>query len=585
MAQELQIPPPIRGMATEEAYLQQPGYARFLRNYLVQGSGIRQRPEQSVVTELTPPNAGDEIVWLDYKNEQVLWSDGDVYDLDTVLVSNTSSSDLSDDRPFEVRFRDELYLCWPRDALAPFKRSGTTWAAFPFTLATLTSTLIDGGCAYRGRVYFWGNQQSAPNTQPILEYGGLDSITGNTTAYDITSFCGGGTIRFARPVTIEQGLATSEVLVVYLNTGRVLVFQGDDPGANNWALTGRFEMTEPMGYFSFVDVEGDVIVLGRDYVYSTREMFTGGAQAAEQNSLIKPIRSLYKQLTRRARITASSGEASAASSECAFGYFLEEENTILLCLGNAADAMYSDDTTYGLAAPASWEVGATVTNYFRRIQVAYCRDTGAVSLLDIPNFSNPVNDYTDSSGERYTYYGFGECILQLDFELTLNGKDELCENDRYSTLSLSGGHTLSDGGNGQYSNIECVWSTPVFKQLKNVRVTGVQPSVKQENGLVISSCGVIGNESDLELKRLFGLFIRDEDATYNSLDTYNVSTADILDAPVLEDVGMQKQYMHATIRINEMGTSSAALDRTGTKFTTLQGMSIFYEPGGPGGHR
>lgn len=565
---EVFIPHPIRGMTLESNHIRAAdGWARYIRNFLVTTAGLRVRGPQTLVQSLTQP-ATDVIVWHDREDDDYLWSDGVIRNAanGTVYTGTISSHP-----PYEGRFRNQVYLSYPGEAT--IARNGSTWGVFPFTLDTLTASEIAGSCSYRGRAFFWGTD--ATDGSQLIEYGGLTNIAGATTVYPMTHLLDGQTILFCEKVMLEDGTSTGEHLAVYCDGGRILLFSGDYPAANNWFLLATFDTTPALSKHAWVCVQGDILVMGEDFIFSTRQLLQGGSKAAQDNAISAPLARLYKQAAVRLKGWMGSG----SNPVFPFGFFHKEQNAIIFTMGFAQDVMYSDETDQGIlswgTSETQWK-GAGASSFYRRLQFVYSRDQNAFALWDVPQVQFPIR-YETISNESIPVWCIGASVLKLDW--TNSGGD-------YDDIVDAGPYT---GGDANVP-VEYVWTMPWFveRQFQNARITGLRPHLQRQfsaDDIILSSIGIIAGGSDFPLGTYHGRFVRDDDAATSNLITnvYDLAlesdNGNNVVAP-LANVGMQEFFMAPTIRINEMGRNNEPNYDTVPQALEIFGMTVYFEPGG-----
>lgn len=563
--QEIFWPPPIQGMITENNYVQGPvEFARFLRNAVITPGSIRQRHEQQKLSAEITPVANHVITWSDYAENQYLWSNGQIRQANGTVLYSTSFSDVP---TYEGSFQNQLFLSLAGVATA--QRNAGTWGAFNYTLATLTSSEIAGSVSYKGRAFFWG--VDATDSAKIIEYGGLRAITGPTTPYDITAFLKEDEIiQFCKVPTLEAGLQTGQVFVVFGNLGSVLVFDGDNP--SSWVLSSRFTMTKPLSRHSWVEIEGDVIIMGTEYIYSMRALFASGSQAAAANALTRPIQKLYQS------IAALAVEASAADPKVVlFGHYLKVHDALIFALGYANNIMESDT--------AEWPGGP-----FRRLQAVYFRQAQAWALWDIPQFNWPVRtaaiSVTGVTRERDVW-----SVYRRNLIYDTSGTS--AAQDSFEVPSLG----VSDPAQSQ---VEFVWTTPILigRSFLNAQILGVRlfaymevPGSGDDIGAGVSALGVIGDGEDLGLQALTEgtpLFRRDDNVLVTKKSTNYIFIPDSTDKvyQFYASVGLQEFFHSTTMRFNKLLRDpissetfpSANWLRVGR--VEVYGMTTYFQPGG-----
>ncbi len=544
MADELFIPPPTRGMYSDNILVPPTeGFAQLLRNVSIGSGSIRFRPGTAHEGGVASPLTGHEVSW--HGNSTWLWTDGRFRD----SVANTIYASALTSRPvYEGRFRDRIYLSFPGQATAAY--TGSTWGAFPFTLATLSSSEIAGSVSYRGRAYFWGSDASAANAQ-FIEYGGLDSVSGNTTALAINRFMRNQTILACKTFTVEQGLTTGEVFVVYGNQGLVLVFTGDDPGATNWFLAGVYQMSNPISKHGFVEVQGDIMVMSREYIYSMRALFSGGTQAAQENALTNPISLLYRG--------AIDTFLTDYETFPPFAFYMPQENALVFSVGKASNIMWVGDQ-------AEWGDGWD----YRQLQFVYYRQHKAWVVWDVPQLKWPVRE--DAFGQLYYYVN----NLQASFNYgglqdIQTGYDVVYRYDALETVDTALFDSFSVGGQTNYRKSlphEVVWRSTISMrpEHRNARVSTVTPIIRNEDRSPgIAKAGVIGSGADYTKDLRNGAYIQDtsvdsEMCAYgDAFENEDASSLTGIKAPEIE-AGLDAETFHISLRFNEMGTPAQDTD-------------------------
>ncbi len=166
--------------------------------------------------------------------------------------------------------------------------------AYPFTgwtitTSTITATDIKSACSYKGRLYV-ADDDTLEFTNPNQITGAIDAIN----FYPLATYLGGQKILRIFQVTINPSVTTDNVFVIFADGGRVLVYQGDDPLSTTWNLTAQFDMPIPVSNIGFTQIDGDIFVATRKYAYWFRDLFSGGAQTAYDNSPTQPIENIWQ---------------------------------------------------------------------------------------------------------------------------------------------------------------------------------------------------------------------------------------------------------------------------------------------------
>lgn len=117
------------------------------------------------------------------------------------------------------------------------------------------------GCnSFKGRVVYWAQSSQA------FWYATAGAYQGVMAKYDLSSMLAtGGTLIQMVTWTLDSGSGVDDLAAFIFSSGEVLVYSGSDPGdVNNWSLTGRFQIGEPLGPRAHAKVGGTEIILTRD---------------------------------------------------------------------------------------------------------------------------------------------------------------------------------------------------------------------------------------------------------------------------------------------------------------------------------
>lgn len=146
--------------------------------------------------------------------------------------------------------------------------NGTVWtsiASFPINGGgTLLTNTIVNVSSFKRSLYFLKTASMSFFYLPI------DSINGTVSEFPLGALFGkGGYLMAASTWTVDGGFGPEDYSVFLTSQGQAAVYKGTDPSsASNWALTGVFDLSEPLGRKCFCRFGGDLLVLTRRGVFS-----------------------------------------------------------------------------------------------------------------------------------------------------------------------------------------------------------------------------------------------------------------------------------------------------------------------------
>lgn len=265
-------------------------YAAFMLNFHAQnGRLVKRAPHTEVVDD------GQN----DYSNPMPFFDGLEVIPITVGPIStHDDSSSVTNGGDFEYYsdhtvFKDSIHI--PQDAsgstnvqvLDPSALTYSTGITF-----TANSTGVRRGiCSYRERLYISDGVK--------IHYGGVGSTTGSTTAFDISALINGNAIGIEE-MSSTTGSSLESLLVVASDKGDVLIFSGANPGAPDWQLVYKFNITISPASTSgansiaceLIKVPGDILVSTKTDggIYSVRQAVA--ANRAIQYEPAQPLKHL-----------------------------------------------------------------------------------------------------------------------------------------------------------------------------------------------------------------------------------------------------------------------------------------------------
>lgn len=156
------------------------------------------------------------------------------------------------------------YQYWVNGTNSPRLYDGTNFTAItgvstPAITGVTTSTLSHVW-AYKNRLYF------VQTGTMVAWYLPIDSVGGAATDHTLRGvFQNGGSLLFGATWSTDAGDGIDDYNVFFSDKGEVAVYAGDDPGASNWALVGRYELGGvPLGKNAIMRAGGDIVIATAD---------------------------------------------------------------------------------------------------------------------------------------------------------------------------------------------------------------------------------------------------------------------------------------------------------------------------------
>jgi hypothetical protein len=279
-ARSVTIPPPVMGWNTVDPISEMdPRYAVEAINFFSNGATVDLRSGYGNYT--TALGASGSVLGVfelalqsGVRKLVGCGSDGTAYDCTTAGAgSSLGSVGAAGNVTFSgVNFRNRLFIKQRSTSQDVYQWDG---AAASFSAAAFTGPSGDdkallGISVYKSRLYFLGNDAS-------VWYGGIDSITGALTQFDVQSVLTlGGKLYYGGGVQ-KTGDVNAELFAFISDRGEVLLYSGSYPGASEWALVGHYYMPPPVGRSAFFNWGANLVIITYQGLVLLSEVLNGGA--------------------------------------------------------------------------------------------------------------------------------------------------------------------------------------------------------------------------------------------------------------------------------------------------------------------
>lgn len=151
--------------------------------------------------------------------------------------------------------------------------------------ANFTNTLASPW-TYKGRLYF------TQNSSTDIYYGDIDQVTAAAplkkfpVGNELTT---GGSCLFGGHTQLQEGLVDKDYWVLVSTTGEVLVYQGADPAASDWAIVGKFKIAPAVHAGSFFYYGSNLHIITTQGIIAMSDILAGNKEGASYVSISRNI--------------------------------------------------------------------------------------------------------------------------------------------------------------------------------------------------------------------------------------------------------------------------------------------------------
>lgn len=284
-ARQVEIPVPIGGLNTRESRSSMPILdAIQFQNVLSEPDGITSRRGfTSFGTGIT----GTVNHLSEYKNattQQLVVGAGTVlYSLGTGGGTATSVKTGFTNTDFETaQLSGSMVLVNGADTPQIYNGSTSTDAVYSGDLNADGPSNVNAINVHKSRMYVWDTDTGN------FYYGATNAIQGAFTKFSLSEVSKtGGNLLIMKSISRDGGSGPDDFACFILDTGEVIVYQGNDPGtAANWALVGRYFIPSPINKRSAIEFAGDIIVLTRQDIVALSDTINASSESG--SVLLKP---------------------------------------------------------------------------------------------------------------------------------------------------------------------------------------------------------------------------------------------------------------------------------------------------------
>ena len=165
----------------------------------------------------------------------------------------------------------------------PQQFDGTTLSALTITGSGLTSSDLVGIHIFKSRSYFW----EADNQS--FWYSATNALGGALTEFQLGRIAKkGGKLLRMTSWTVDGGAGPDDYAVFIMDTGEVIVYQGDDPGsALYWGIVGVYNIGLMVNDRAIAPFGGEIIAIGEsDFVTLPQSLKNPIPQASKMSGAI-----------------------------------------------------------------------------------------------------------------------------------------------------------------------------------------------------------------------------------------------------------------------------------------------------------
>ena len=373
MLKAFHLPAPIDGLNLRASPFDlQITEAQQLDNYLVYDWGIR---ETGAFTSLTHPESGTigQLIFFKDDNgaaQMLICLANKVYSVNnpgwTSPTNLTGALTISSNAWRYCFWKKRIFMVNGTNNGLIYSISGGTLAADTFT--GLTTDNASQVFSFKQRIFYIEKNSTS------VWYGTESAVSGALSEYDVDDFLEDyGNLLFGTSWSVNQGSYNEQLFVLVTTNGEVLIYSGDSPDADNWALVTRVSIPIPIGNQAFIRIGQDLFICTYRGVVSLGAVVAGRQDEERYYNVSGKVADQFGMAANVPPIKDPSRP---------FVFFPGSAAQYIFALNNERGAWSRIDTTLG---------SGTIT------AMAFWEDTSGNGNFLMPSFSNSTTKRLDDS--------------------------------------------------------------------------------------------------------------------------------------------------------------------------------------------
>lgn len=278
-------------------------------------------------------------------------------------------------------FRNRLILVNGTDVALEYPKDGTDTTkvdALSYTGPATPANLINVA-PYKSRLYFIEEDDTG------LWYGGVDSIEGALTEFDLASILHKGGVPVYAGASTRAGYVNQDVLCIISSKGEVIAYQGNYPGDSTWTIIGRWFIAPPLSYRCAFHVGADLHFITKEGIVPMSQLLAGSDVDYDYLVPSGKIRPLFSQLGSQSAIDLRSTWQAIHYPDKRYVMINEPEDGSQLIMNTSSKA-WGRFTGWSISSMAVFledlYFGETGTGKVYKADVLYANDTNSQIITD-----------------------------------------------------------------------------------------------------------------------------------------------------------------------------------------------------------
>lgn len=250
------LPAPYGGLnLRSDITAMQPNEARVLENWIADSGYLYMRKgTEEHATGLSGSSVKTVVSFVGLTTSKLLGAgSGAIYNATSAGAATSLATGFTSDWWQTALYNNRLQFVNGADTPQVYDGSTVSSAGWSGSGLTVTN-LVNVGLA-RNRLWF------CENNSADVWYGGIGSITGTLTKFQLSQIAAGGICMAIGAWSRDAGDGADDVTVMVMSTGEIIIYQGDP--ASDFNLAGKYWGAPPIGRNCLFRVGGELVIITR----------------------------------------------------------------------------------------------------------------------------------------------------------------------------------------------------------------------------------------------------------------------------------------------------------------------------------